>query len=103
MHLAPKKLNCKSRGKWLKAIITLPAGYTPADVDVNAPAIAKPLGVSSQYIDVVEPDQLEIGFARNDFSDAIDKDGVWKIDVVGRLTNGEKFKGTNTIKVSNCN
>jgi len=107
MQLTPQKLNCKSKGNWVKAHITLPEELTAEDIDVNTPAVLEPGGLESEYIDVLGsnngPVHVKIGFDRQAFCASLDENGLIEIEVCGRLVTGRYFYATNTIKVSNCN
>jgi hypothetical protein len=104
MQLTPQMLNCSGKGKWVKAHITLPEGFYPEDVDVNEPAVAYPMEAESEYITVLGGDKgpvrLEVVFSREAFCDGINDDYL-DITVIGSLTTGECYSGTDTIKVTN--
>jgi len=105
MKLTPQMLNCNSKGKYIKAHLTLPEGFLPEDVDVNEPAIAEPIGAESEYIDVFgnkdSPVRLEICFDREAFCDGLtdtDDDSL-EVTVIGSLTTSRYFDATDTIKI----
>ncbi len=99
VSFTPKVLNCRSRGKWIKAHIALPEGISAEDIDVNAPAVVVPFGVESQYIKVAghNPAQVEIGFDRQAICAAAGEDGEIKATVIGSLRDGRYFAGTDVI------
>ncbi|MHC4069801.1 MAG: GLUG motif-containing protein [Planctomycetota bacterium] len=103
VKLTPQMLNCASKGKWLKAHITLSEGYYPEDIDVNTPAIAEPMGIESEFIEVNEYSDgsfdVQIYFEREGFCEALSdtEDGLLEVTVTGFLTNGRKFEGSDTI------
>jgi len=103
MKFTPQALNCNSKGKWIKAHFVLPAEFTIGDVDTNSPAKVEPLGIESEYMNVfVNEDDLvevEAAFDRAAFCDAITGCGAVEVTVVGLLTNGQYFYGTDTIKI----
>jgi len=110
MKLTPQTLNCNSKGNWVKAHLTLPKGFLPEDVDVNATAVAEPIGAESEYIKVFGNDKgpvrLEIAFDREAFCDLfanedsiVADDGSLEITVIGSLTTGQYFHCTDTIRV----
>lgn len=105
MKLTPQTLNCNSKGNWVKAHFVLPEGILPEDVDVNAPAVAEPMGAESTYIKVFGNDdgpvRLEICFDREAFCDKLqDTDnGSLEVTVVGSLTTGQYFYGSDTIRI----
>ncbi len=103
MKLTPQMLNCNSKGKYVKAHITLPEGFLPEDIDVNEPAVAEPMGIESEYIKVLGagtgPVKLEICFDREAFCDQITETGEVEITVIGSLTTSRYFYATDTIKI----
>ena len=99
MHLTPQTLNCKSKGKYVKAHITLPEGFLAEDVDVNEPALAEPMGVESESIKVIGPDKIEIAFDRQAFCDALAEDGELEVTVTGSFVDGLYFSATDTIRI----
>ncbi|MHC4573231.1 MAG: S8 family serine peptidase [Planctomycetota bacterium] len=107
MRFTPEALNPGSRGKWVKAHLVLPEGYTVEDVDTNSPAkIVEPFepDIESEYMNVfVNEDSLveiEAAFDRGEFCAAgIDGNSV-ELTVVGSFTTGQKFYGTETIRIT---
>jgi hypothetical protein len=81
----------------------MPEGIYPEDIDVNEPAIAYPMEVESESINVLGsgggPVKLEILFDRQAFCEGITDDGSLDVTVVGTLTTGQEFEGTDTIRV----
>ena len=105
MQFTPRALNPDSRGKWVKAHFVLPAGFVVEDLDVSSPAKIEPLGIESEYINVfVNEDglvEIEVVFGRAAFcGDATDY-GPVEVTVIGLLTSGQYFYGTDTIKIIN--
>jgi len=102
MKFTPQALNPGSQGRWVKAHFVLPDGFAIEDVDVNIPATIEPLGIESEYINIfINEDslvELEIGFDRADFCSGGDY-GPAEVTVVGRLTSGQYFYGTDTIRI----
>ncbi|MHC4157864.1 MAG: choice-of-anchor Q domain-containing protein [Planctomycetota bacterium] len=102
MQLTPQKLNCKSKGNWVKAHITLPEGFYAEDIDVNEPAVAYPMETESEYIKVISSGdglvRLEIAFDRQAFCDSIIDDYL-DVTVIGSLTTGRYFYGIDTIRI----
>jgi len=91
-----KKLNLNSSGI-LKAFITLPEGYDVADIDVSTVECegAHAFGDGS----VIRGKQaLEVKFKIPDLVDVPTGDAVL-LSVTGELTTGERFEGSNTVKV----
>jgi hypothetical protein len=103
MKLTPHALNPFSRGRWVKAHFVLPDGFVVDDVDVNRPCkLVEPFepDVASDYVNVfVNGDglvEVEAMFIRSAFCSAGPLDG--SVVVVGRLTDGRSFVGTDTIR-----
>ncbi|CAD6494684.1 MAG: Outer membrane protein assembly factor BamB [Candidatus Argoarchaeum ethanivorans] len=91
-----KKLDLNSSGI-LKAFITLPEGYDVADIDVSTVECegAHAFGDGS----VIPGKQaLEVKFKIPDLVDVPTGDAV-SLTVSGELTTGERFEGSNTVKV----
>ena len=105
LKLTPQTLSCDSKGKWVKAHVTLPEEYYPEDIDVNTPAIAEPPGVESEFIEVNEYSDgyfdVQIYFDREIFCEVLSEseDGFLEVTVTGSLTDGRKFQGSDTIKL----
>jgi hypothetical protein len=103
MTLLPRTVNCGSKGKSIKAHITLPEEFSAEDVDVDEPVVAEPMDVESQYIKLIGhgegPARLEVGFDREAFCEAVTEGGEVEVTVVGWLTSGREFYGTDTIKI----
>ncbi|UCC21813.1 MAG: hypothetical protein JSW23_08350, partial [Planctomycetota bacterium] len=70
---------------------------------LDEPAVAEPMGVESEYMKVIGDDEgpvmLEIGFERRGFCEAAGGAGEVEVTVVGWLTNGREFYGTDTIRI----
>jgi hypothetical protein len=102
MKFTPQAINCRSSGKWVKAHFFLPAEFTVADVDSNKPAKIEPFGIESEYMNVfVNEDgvvEIEAAFDRAGFCNTAGC-GPVEVTVVGLLTNGQSFYGTDTIKI----
>jgi len=102
MKFTPQALNCNSKGKWVKAHFVLPAEFTVGDVDANSPAKIEPLGIESDYMNVfINEDglvEVEAAFERAAFCDAAGCGSI-EMTVVGLLTNGQYFYGTDTIEI----
>lgn len=111
MKLTPQTLNCKSKGKWLKAHITLPEGFYPEDVDTNTPPSAVfvdhfAIVIDSQNMNVFTNDQglveIEILFNRESFKYLCDYT-IDEIDIriSSSLITGRNFYASGTIKIKN--
>ncbi|MBA7698355.1 hypothetical protein ES703_107032 [subsurface metagenome] len=102
MKLTPRTLNCRSYGNWVKAHLTLPEGFTFADVDSNRPAVLHSFGFESAplYVSVNENELVEIeaAFEREAVCSLA---GNWPeaLTVAGFLTDGNIFLGTSTVRM----
>jgi hypothetical protein len=107
MKFTPQALNPGSKGNWVKAHFVLPEGYTVDDVDVNTPAKLCPFGIKSAYMNVfINEDglvEIEAAFDRADFCGAVTDNNPIDVTVVGLLTSGQRFYGTDTIRIINNN
>jgi predicted outer membrane repeat protein len=105
MKFTPQALNPDSKGNWVKAHFVLPEGFGVDDVDTNSPATVEPFGIESEYINVfVNEDglvEIEAAFGRAAFCGAATDYGPVDVTVVGLLTTGQYFYGTDTIKIIN--
>ncbi len=107
MQFTPQALNPGSKGNWVKAHFVLPEGFVIDDVDANTPAMIEPLGIESDYINVfINEDglvEIEAAFSRADFCGAAISDGTIEVTVIGLLSSGQEFYGTDTIRIINNN
>ena len=105
MKFTPKVLNLHSKGKWIKAHLVLPEGFDVNDVDANTPAVIAPLGIESEYMNVfINGDglvEIEAAFKRADFCGLVTSDDDTEVMVIGLLTSGQQFYGTDTIRITN--
>ena len=105
MKFTPKALNPRSKGKWLKAHFVLPEGFTIDDVDAGTPAVIAMLGIESEYMNVfINEDglvEIEAAFSRSDFCVSLLSDYTTEVTVIGLLTTGQRFYGTDTIRIIN--
>ncbi len=102
MKLTPRTLNCRSKGNWVKAHLTLPQGFTVEDVDSNRPAVLHSFGFQSAplYVSVNKKKLVEIkaAFEREAVCSLT---GNWPeaLTVAGFLTDGNIFLGTSTVRM----
>ncbi|MHC4489528.1 MAG: GLUG motif-containing protein [Planctomycetota bacterium] len=102
MKMTPRTLNCRSEGNWVKAHLTLPQGFTVADVDADRPAVLHSFGFESAPLYVfVNKDKLveiEAAFEREVVCSLA---GNWPeaLTVAGFLTDGNIFLGTSKIRI----
>ena len=102
MKLTPRTLNCRSQGNWVKAHLTLPKGFTVADVDPDRPAVLHSFGFESAPLYVfVNKDKLveiEAAFERQAVCSLA---GNWPqaLTVVGFMADGNIFLGTSTVRI----
>ncbi len=102
MQLTPRTLNCRSKGNWVKAHLTLPEGFTVADVDSNRPAVLHSFGFQSAplYVFVNENELVEIEAAfEREAVCSLAGDWPEALTVAGFLTDGNIFLGTSTVRM----
>jgi predicted outer membrane repeat protein len=100
MKLVPQALNPGSHGNWVKANFVLPEGFTVEDVDTSRPAEIEQFHIMSESMEVSAKDGLVAVvafFDRSAFCGIGPFEG--EIAVVGYLTSGQSFRGTDTIKI----
>ena len=102
MKLTPRTLNCRSKGNWVKAHLTLPEGFTVEDVDSNRPAVLHSFGFESAplYVSVNENErvQIEAAFEREAVC-SLTGDWPQALTVAGFLTDGNIFLGTSKVRM----
>jgi hypothetical protein len=103
MKFTPQSLNPGSNGNWVKAHFVLPEGFSVDDVDADTPVEIELLGIESHYMNVfVNEDglvEVEAGFDRSEFCSAARGGEVMEVTVVGFLTDGRRFSGTDTVRI----
>jgi predicted outer membrane repeat protein len=103
MKLVPQSLNPTSKGKWIKSHFVLPEGLTVGDVDTSRPAEFEQFHLTSESMEVFvnKEDLVEIvaAFDRSAFCGIGPFEG--DVAVIGYLTSGRRFRGTDTIKIVN--
>jgi hypothetical protein len=99
----PQTLNPCSKGNWVKAHLVLPLDFTVEDVNTHSPAVLEPLGIESNHMNVsVGEDgltEVEIFFDRSAFCGVVVDNQPIEVTVVGVLTSGQYFYGTDTIRI----
>jgi predicted outer membrane repeat protein/parallel beta-helix repeat protein len=101
MKLVPQALNPGSHGNWVKAFFVLPGGFEVEDVDTSRPAEVEQFQLASEYMEVFLNEEGLVAvvavFDRSAFCSIGPLEG--EIAVVGYLTSGRRFRGTDTIKI----
>ncbi len=106
MHFTPRSLNPKSKGKWIKAHLVLPEGFSVEDVNTNSPArLIEPFMADSNYMDVfINEDGLVKIMAAFDRAVFCSNGSMLEdIVVIAQLTTGQYFYGTDTIRIKTNN
>jgi len=102
MKLTPRTLNCRSKGNWVKAHLTLPQGFTVEDVDSNRPAVLHSFGFQSAplhvFVNENELVEIEAAFEREAVC-SLAGDCPQALTVAGFLTDGNIFLGTSTVRM----
>ena len=97
VDIEPDTLNLTSKGKWITAYTWLPEGYDVADIEPNSVFLE----------DVIEPERLWLTedsqiaiakFSREQVQVILDVGDI-ELTIIGRLTDGTAFEGTDIIKV----
>jgi hypothetical protein len=105
MKFTPHTLNCKSKGKFVKAHFKLPKGFTGRNVDKQETATLEPFGLPSIRIQASngKSRNVTIVFDRRTFARTLigDANETAEVTVVGQLKSGRFFFGTDTIRVLN--
>jgi flagellar hook capping protein FlgD len=102
LDLDPNVLNPRARGRWITAYIES-SEFDPSQIDLTTvklagivPAEARPTAVGDHDADGIS--DLMVKFSR----DALDPflvPGLNSLEVTGSLVTGEKFSGTDTVRV----
>jgi len=104
LKFTPQALNPGSKGNWMKAHFVLPGEYSVEDVDANRPAVVEPGDIESDYMNVFINDdglvEIEAAFERSAFCGIVTDGEPVQVRVVGSLTSGQQFYGTDTIKIT---
>jgi hypothetical protein len=107
MKFTPKVINSCGEGRWVKAHLVLPEGFTVADVNRNSPLMIVPFGIQSEYMDVFTDEdgfaQVEVAFDRGVFCGAGAEYDLTDVTVLGLLTDGRYFGGRDGIHMMNKN
>lgn len=105
MKFTPQTLNCKSKGKWVKAHIKLPQGFTGKNVDKQATATLEPFGLPATRVQVSSDkgSKVTLSFDRGTLARKLigDPNETVEVTAVGQLKSGRFFFGTDTIRVLN--
>jgi len=105
MKFTPQTLNCKSKGKWVKAHIKLPAGFIGKDVDKQAIATVEPFGLATARIKASsgKSANVTISFDRRALVRALngEESDTLEVTAVGQFKSGQYFFGTDSIKLLN--
>lgn len=94
--LDPQTLNLDSKGRWVTAYLTFPAGYSPGDVDIGSILLQKLLKVEKYSI---VDDTLVLKFNRKKLQEILEPGEEVLIEITGNFNNSMPFYGTTTIRV----
>lgn len=102
MKWTPEMLNCESKGKWVKAHLTLPEGFVVEDVDAETAIVLSGYGLESVYVDVILNDEEKVdvkaAFDREEFCSTVE-DFEEDLTVIGFFADGNIFYGADVIEV----
>ncbi len=90
-------LNVQSEGKWITWYIWLPEGYDVADIKPDSILLNGVIEAAWRWIDE-EEQVLMAKFSRSEVQDIVEP-GEVELTVTGKLTDGTKFEGSDTIIV----
>jgi hypothetical protein len=111
VNMDPDTLQVKSKGNYVTAYIQLPAEYDIQDVQVNSVRIVTVQGQAlGSPIGVVGPSSigdynrdgigdLMVKFDRKTLVDVLTAPSISKIEVLGMVSDGSYFSGTDTVRV----
>lgn len=111
----PDTLNLKSKGHWITCYIELPSGYDPRDInastillnDALSPELDPKYGfVKSEESYIVDHDadgilERMVKFNRSEVEDLVSVGNAVSLCVTGKLEDGRRFEGSDTIRVIN--
>jgi probable HAF family extracellular repeat protein len=101
VFICPRILNLRDNDKWIDCIIWLPKGFKAADIIPGSILLEDEIEAEWTRVDK-RLQIMFVKFSRPDVKDIIEPGRV-KLTVSGRLSNGRKFEGTDTITViSKC-
>jgi len=96
-RIVPRTINLASKGKSITCYIWLPEDYNVTDIDPNSIVLEN--GIEPDEFSVKEERQVAVlSFSREDVQAILDI-GETELTITGRLTDGNIFEGTDTIKV----
>ncbi len=90
-------LNVQIEGKWITWYIWLPEGYDVADIKPDSILLNGVIKAAWRWIDE-EEQVLMAKFSRSEVQDIVEP-GEVELTVSGKLTDGTKFEGSDTIIV----
>ena len=103
VNCTPKSLNCESNGNWITAHFTLPAEYSNADIDTSAVCTLEPMGLQTHQLHISNNEEgqgvLSMTFDRVAFCELDPPNGHLQLTPTGRLTNGQYFYASDTIRI----
>jgi len=103
MKFTSQTVHYSSKGKWVKAHFVLPEEFSPEDVDINEPALVRPMEIESHHINVFVNDEgvveLEVAFDREAFCGTVTDNNSVEVTVICSFTTGQYFYGSDTIRI----
>ncbi len=99
VEINPNTLNLQSNGKWITCYIWLPEDYNV--VDINSASVVLHDTIKAEWTMIEEEAQVLMAkFSRSAVEDIL-QPGTVELTVSGKLNDGTRFKGKNTITVIN--
>ena len=101
VDIEPDVLNLKSSGKWITSYIWLPEGYNVADIDPDSVVLEfLEDEIEADWVWFDEEEEIVMAkFSRAELQDILEVGEEVELTISGELTDGIRFKGTDTIKV----
>jgi hypothetical protein len=101
VKITPKVLNLRSKGGWIFCTIQFPDEHSVSNVSTDTVFLCDTIRPASYTTDE-KANNLVIKFDRDDTQQLLnlsDLEGEVPLTITGKLTDGTKFTGSDTIKV----
>jgi hypothetical protein len=108
VDIDPKKINCKSKGKWITAYIRLPSSYNVEQIDINSillitevGEIATSDGFPHGIVDIDDDDhpELMVKFDRIALIEILEPMQFCEISFLGELLDNKEFEWGGVLEV----
>jgi len=106
LHISPRGINRHSRKRNIIALLRIPEGLTPDQIDANQSLFLQPGSIESIHQKIIEfgsgsfkRTSILALFEKDEFMDSVRDDCRVELQVVGQLKTGQYFYGTDTVRV----